>query len=407
MDGQNHNQRSCATLRSTIFPASYNVNKLFFTVLFSLYLALSIICFIWPNNYITLINTSLGLLALLLLSTRIRREYVPIYLFAGFLAASFLVSSLFVGRTGWRLYFPICFLVSCPGIAMILLRGYVYSWGGYIAFYGLSVYFLMLMLAGVDGHNALKYSSWNGISTLMLVACISLYIILSMENKQIDLIPALVTLVISIWGIGRSGIASSFVLLLGLLFVRFRAQTKYFYYLILCLFIAYLFHVLSMLAMDDSIFGNAIDHYFARKTETGTSERLTMWTNYFNNLDIYRFIFGVNVVEDPWPEGELFEYNYHNSFINLHLQTGLMGLITMSLIFFAFFKFYRINQVFLILLLTLILRSSTDLLIFFGSFDFLPFFFIFYFLKSTHVRVPHINFVSAGIKEHGSHQGLN
>jgi hypothetical protein len=407
MDAQNPIQWNWAVLRSTIAPARHSANRIFFTILFSLYLSLSLICFIWPNNYITLFNTLLGLFALILFSTRIQRADVPIYLFAGFLAASFLVSSLFVWRTGWRLYFPICFLVSAPGIAMILLRGYVYSWGGYIVFYSLSAYFLVLMLAGVDGHTALKYSSWNGISMLMLVACISLYIISSMENKQIDLKPALVTLVISIWGIGRSGIASSFVLLLGLLFVRFRAQTKYFCYLILCLFIAYLFHVLSMLAMDYSIFGNAIDHYFARKTETGTSERLTMWTNYFNNLDIYRFIFGVNVVEDPWPEGELFEYNYHNAFINLHLQTGLMGLITMSLIFFSFFKFYRINQVFLILLLTLVLRSSTDLLIFFGPFDFLPFFFIFYFLKSSHVRVPHINFVSAGIKEHGSHQGLN
>ena len=230
---------------------------------------------------------------------------------------------------------------------MILLRGYVYSWGGYIVFYSLTVYFLMLMLAGVDGYSALKYSSWNGISTLMLVACISLYIILSMENKKIDLKPALFTLVISIWGIGRSGIASSIVLLLGLLFVRLRAKPKYIYNAIICLFIACLFYALFMFAMDYSIFGNAIDHYLARKTETGPSERLKMWTNYFNNLDISRVIFGVNVVEDPWPEGEIFEYNYHNSFINLHLQTGMMGLITMALIIFAFFKFYRINQVFL------------------------------------------------------------
>ena len=157
-----------------------------------------------------------------------------------------------------------------------------------------------------------------------------------------------------------------------------------------------------MLAMDYSIFGNAIDHYLARKTETGSSERMMMWTNYFNNLDIFRFIFGVNVVEDPWPEGDIFEYNYHNAFINLHLQTGFMGLITIALIIFAIFKFYRINQVFLILLLTLVLRSSTDLLIFFGPFDFLPLFFIFYLLKGYPVRVAPAQFASSGIQAHCS-----
>jgi hypothetical protein len=402
MDAQNQIQLSCAKLRSTLFPARYHVNKIFFTILFSTYLALSLIGFIRPNNHITLFNTLLGLFALILFSTRIQREHVPIYLFAGFLAASFLVSSLFVWRTGWRLYFPICFLVSCPGIAMILLRGYVYSWGGYIVFYGLTAYFLMLMLTGVDGYSALKYSSWNGISTLMLVACISLYIILSMENKPIDFMPALFTLVISIWGIGRSGIASSIVLLLGLLLVRLRSKPRYIYYVITCLFIVYVFHEVFLFAMDYPIFGSAMDHYWARKMETGPSERLKMWTNYFNNLDLFRLLFGVNVTEDPWTEGEVLAYNYHNSFINLHLQTGFMGFITLALILIALLKYYWMNQVFLFLFLTLIMRSSTDLLIFFGPFDFLPYFFIFYLLKSSHFRVPHINFISAGVKEHRS-----
>ena len=141
-----------------------------------------------------------------------------------------------------------------------------------------------------------------------------------------------------------------------------------------------------------------MDHYWARKMETGPSERLTMWKNYFNNLDMSRVIFGVNVTEDPWPEGEIFEYNYHNSFINLHLQTGMMGLMTLALILFTLFKYYRIHQVFLVLWLTLIVRSSTDLLIFFGPFDFLPLFFIFYLLKHLHFRVPHINIVPSDIK---------
>lgn len=386
---QNHNQLSCTNPKGAIFPANFKINKVIFTILFSLYLALSLICFIWPNNLITFINTLLGLFAFILLSIRIRREYVPIYIFVGFLAVSFFISSIYVSRTGWRLYFPLCFIVSSPGIAMILFRRYVYSWGGYIVFYGLTGYFLMLMLAGVDGNSALKYSSFNGISQVMLVACVSLYIILSMENKKIDFKPALFTLFISIWGIGRSGIVASSVLIFGLLFIWLRANPKYIYKVIYCLFIICLLYFLFTVAMDYDIISNAIDHYLARKT--GPSERWKMWMNYINNLDIFRVMFGVNVEVDPWPEGLIMAYNYHNSIINLHLQTGFMGLITLALIIFSFFKFYRVNQVFFVLFLSIFIRCFVDSFIFFGPWDYILFFFIFDLLKRFRIRVPHGN----------------
>lgn len=391
---QNHIQQSFAKLSSTFFPKSYNVKKIFFTILFSLYLALSLIRFIWPANLLmSAIITWFGLVALILLSIRIRREHVPIYIFAGFLVTSFLVSSLFVERTE-RIGHVVLFIIFNTGIALILLRGYVYSWGGYIVFYGLVGYFLILMLAGVDADDALKVCSYNGISMMMLVGCISLYIILSMENKKIDLIPAIFTLLISIWGIGRSGIASSFVLLLGLLLIRLQAKQKYIYIgiisFLISLSILYIYwDVLLIYAMDHSFFGNAINLYLVRNMETGPDVRIAIWANYFNNLDIFRVLFGANVLTDPWPEGEILAYNYHNVFINLHLQTGFMGLIVIALIIFSIFNFYKTNKVFFFLLITLILRCSTDILLFFESWDFIPFFFIFYFLKDVHFQVSH------------------
>jgi hypothetical protein len=247
----------------------------------------------------------------------------------------------------------------------------------------------MLMLAGVDGNSALKYSSFNGISQVMLVACVSLYIILSMENKKIDFKPALFTLFISIWGIGRSGIVASSVLIFGLLFIWLRANPKYIYKVIYCLFIICLLYFLFTVAMDYDIISNAIDHYLARKT--GPSERWKMWMNYINNLDIFRVMFGVNVEVDPWPEGLIMAYNYHNSIINLHLQTGFMGLITLALIIFSFFKFYRVNQVFFVLFLSIFIRCFVDSFIFFGPWDYILFFFIFDLLKRFRIRVPHGN----------------
>jgi len=334
------------------------------------------------------------------LSIRIRREHIPIYIYIGVLVTSFLISSIIVGRTAGSVYVPCFYIVSSFGIAMILIRGYVYSWGGYIAFYSLAVYYFIFMLAGTPATTLTVGPSTNGSSIAMLVSCISLYIILSMENKKINLIPGLLTLAISIWGGGASGIISSFVLLFGLLFVRLRSKSKYIFIVLICLFVIYLFSdVLFTFVTNNWFFSNAVEN-LSSKMVVGNSARWPMWTNYFNNLDIFRLIFGVNVFEAPWSEGIVYDYNYHNSFIHLHAQTGLVGLLTMALIILAVLKYYRINKVFLILLLAFILRFSTDSFVFFSRFDFIPFFFIFYFLMSTNLRVPHAKPLSADAIRH-------
>lgn len=394
MNIQTRNQKSYAELSYTILPVRYNATKLFFTSLFLLYFTLSFISMI--GQFIAydekiFICSLLGLFALILSSTRIRREDVPIIKFVVLLVASFLVSSFLVGRAKGAVGVPFLFIVSGTGIAMILLRGYVYSWGGYILFYSLAVYFLSFMLSGVSADFVFANVSRNNISVVLLYASISLYIMLSMENKKkIDLKPAIITFIISIWAIGRSGIVSSFALLLGLIFVKFHVKKKYI--VVICLLIALLVYAFIQSGIFNyfAYSGNAIQHATISMMRE-ESERGAIWTNYYDNLDLFRIICGVNVAEDQWAAGEILAYNYHNSFIFLHAQTGLMGLITMALIIFSISKFYRINQVFLILLLALILRSFTDMVIFFGRFDFIPFFFIFYFLKRLPVRVPHIN----------------
>lgn len=362
-----------------VLHANYNPGKIFFTLLFSLSLTLSLISFVWNVDVFIKVNTLLGVFALMILAIKLRRAHLPVYAYMGLLAGSFLLSSLIVGRTGWRLFTPILFILSGFGFAMILLRGYVYSWGGYLVFYGLAGYFLVLMLTGVPGSEALKYCSYNGISQIILVASISLYTILDAEKKKIDLIPAVITVIISIWGIGRSGIIASFMLLAGLLFVKLKKKPKYIYRLIAGTAVVFLI----MFATNFSFFSNAVSHYSERGATWTDEARTTMWKNYFHNLDVSRIVGGVNVVTAPWSEGERNAYNYHNSFISLHAQTGILGLITLALIGFSLVKFYRTNLVLFILMSTLLLRASVDQLIFFGRFDFLPFYFIFYTLSST------------------------
>lgn len=379
----------CSKSSQSIF-SKESIDKLIFSLLYTISFVLSLISFFWSADRLIKINVIISIFIFVLLYKKNNREDIPVYIYMGFLVISFLISSLYVGRTGWRFFTPILFIVSSFSVAVILLRGYISSWAGYVLFYLLAAYFYILMLGGVDPYSAFKYCSCNGISMVMLIVCISLYVIVSMENKRIDLKPALFTLIISIWGVGRSGIVSSIVLVLGLLFVTLRAKSVYFYNLIVDFIVAgFLFILYLLVNRAHFTEHNAIAHVVARQAE-GTSERWKMWMNYYNNLDMPRILFGVNVVKDPWSEGEIFAYNYHNSFINLHLQTGFMALITLAIISFALIKFCKTQQVFFVLFLVLILRSSTDILFFFGRFDFIVFFFIFYFLSNMNFRASNV-----------------
>jgi hypothetical protein len=360
----------------------------FFTTLFTLYLGLSLIRYIWPANLIlTASVTILGLLSLALLSRKIPEDNVLIYIFMGLLATAFLVSSLFVLRTD-RIGHVVLFIFFNFGIALILLRGHVHSQGVYLVFYVMACYMVFLIFSGVDPDEALKVTSHNGISEMMIVPCICLYIVQTNEGKEIDLKPAFFTLLISIWGIGRSGIISSFVLFAGLFLIKRRFNKSYVYSISLVLLVIYLFFdQLVLLGVDNAFFGRAINLYLARKMEEGPDSRIYIWANYFNNLDSFRIFFGANVLTDPWPDGEVYAYNYHNMFIHLHLQTGLMAIVFYILILLALVKFWRTNKVFFFLLLTICLRGMTDTFLLFESWDFILYFFIYYFLRDLYLSI--------------------
>lgn len=355
--------------------------NVFFTVLFSTYLGLSLIRFIWPHDLLTLALLGIGGFAFALLSARFPRRYVPVYVFVGTLAVSVLVSAIAVGRTGLRAYFPLGFVVCCAGIAMVLVRRRVYSWGPAIVFYALAAYFLFSMIAGVDAENVLKTTSLNGISIVMLVACASLCITVASEGRDVPLLPALLTLVISLWAVGLSGILASALLLAGLVLVKLKTRKSYVLVLAMVAVVGYTIVSTWGYRVGATPFERAVESYHIRPRTP--ESRVVLWSNYYNNLDAFRVFFGVNVLNDPWPEGPVNDYNYHSAFIALHLQTGLMGLVTIGLLVVALIRCYRRSGVFLFVLLSVLLRWSTDSGMFFNVFDFVPYFFIFYSLAAV------------------------
>ena len=162
--------------------SSKNSDKLLLTIIYTLGISFSLISFIWNINILIKTNVLLGLFALFILGRKNSRNHFIIYILFWLIFISFIFSSFFVGRFGWRFFTPLHFLVPSYAFSLILIRKAVYNWGAYIVFYSLAFYFLILMFFGVNGEFALKWSSSNGISIVILIACVSFYIILNNEK---------------------------------------------------------------------------------------------------------------------------------------------------------------------------------------------------------------------------------
>jgi hypothetical protein len=242
-----------------------------------------------------------------------------------------------------------------------------------------------MILLSIDPMEAI-YTSQNGISMMMLLAVIPFYLVTYRLNEKIDLKPAVITFFISIWGVGRSGILASFILLFCLFLIKY--ESKYFRGIIF-IFMVTIITILLYPYFDsqvqynifdgtfnNSFFNNAILNY-AKTFDSTYSERDEIINYYFQNLDLIKLIFGVNPKTEYWPNGEILAYNYHNSFIALHSQTGLFGLLTIFVLVVSLFIFLSKDKIYSLLILTLLVRWSTDSYLFFEFFDFIPLFFIF------------------------------
>lgn len=357
------------------------------TFIFSIYLALSLYRFAFPGLIITLAMLITGLIPLLLFIKNSVRLSKFSYIFFILLLIFYIFSCILLNRYD-AMPRNLIHLVNCFLVAFLILNGNIKSWGGYLVFYALIIYFFIFILRGIPVQEVLDYSSWNGISMMIIISCVSLYAINALENKEIDLIPATLALLFSFWGMGRSGILSCSILLIGLLILKFKSlmnlKSIMSYKTIL---FSVLVFTLLIFSTNPYIIDSAINTIAIvdRDTPDISTGRFEIWINYYNNLDVFRFIFGANIFTDPWPNGEELAYNLHNSFLRLFSYTGVMGVATIALMIAALLYFFRKNKLFFILFFVVVIRGFTDTIFFFESWDFLPLFFLFFYFKNSNV----------------------
>ena len=354
-------------MKFNFFNSKYNI------YIFSGYLTLSLIRFLVPGQFI--LTSFLCLLGLIAFSFSFlyKEKITPENVILIFLVLSFLISACVTKRYE-RILQALFFSVMSSGIAYLLRKSLISSSHILIVFLSLSLFFFEKILAQVDPVTTLEVVSGNSISLMTSVTIISYYIACYNEKKTLMLFPAFINFLICLWAGGRSGIFSSLIILLGLYFLI--NYKKFLLNLILSLTIfVFIYNIESAY----SFLGNFYffkTSYLRFTTHSFIQEpRIFILKDYLNNLNITNILFGINL-KNSWPGGLIYNFDLHNSFLNLTSMAGLIGWCNILMSIFALLIFLRKNLLFFILFLSLIVLCTTDGFIFFESWDFLFLFFI-------------------------------
>ena len=233
---------------------------------------------------------------------------------------------------------------------------------------------LFLMYANVDPGYFFPDASRNSFSWIALFGASLCCIV---QYKQVPFKPSLwpvfAAFAISLWALGRSGIASTGLLLFGVILFRVKqAKNK----------AVFLFNSVAVLAVLLLFFGvsrgNVLLHVAARFAMENHAEdsRSNINVNYIQNMDsMGRILFGFDSKED-WYMSK-FEYNYHNSFIKFHSIIGFGSLIILFFILRGVVLMGANCSIFWFMGFALLFRIGTDSAAFFGPIDPVLLFFLF------------------------------
>lgn len=231
-----------------------------------------------------------------------------------------------------------------------------------------ALFFVVHFPSGV-GHPIFADTSRNYHSVIIIYNAILVYISLYQSNMKVKLYPALLTLLICLWSLGRSGILVAVILFLVVYFQRIKSgkastrHIKYTFSVIFSMVILYIFYFADELFVYRFL-GGFLESGFEEK---GRSNLLTEYWNVASS-SFQNILFGVNTEGNP--VFHRYGYNLHNSYLRLHSLFGLAGLLTIIILILNAVKKYWKNHKFYIMLMAVILiRISTDQAAFFGIFD--------------------------------------
>lgn len=265
--------------------------------------------------------------------------------------------------------------ITYGGISLVLLNFDINSKPITIMYYIVCIYYLFAMITNQSPESITGNVSRNNISVTILTFFTLMCIVRYKQNIKISSVLAFVALPITFWGVGRSGIITFLIISTGFMLFSFKGRLIKKNNIIKFLVIIAMILILLFFFLESFIVP-AIENFNKWGFE---SVRTTIWKDYISNI-----ISSPLYILCGYPLSKsslltLFNYNLHNSFLNLHSRYGL--------IVFAYFLIKIIQQMlysiinrkilFFFLLLAITFRINFDLAAFNGILDVFIYYLIF------------------------------
>ena len=258
---------------------------------------------------------------------------------------------LFIGS-----YFSIAVCISCANLVLKLKKN-SFSFILLIPFLSFISYILYRLMLNPNP-NYVFQNSRNWISFYGILLLSPYYILLYINNKKLPIFPVLTFSLLCFYCLGRIGILSSGIFLCGVLYYEQKLKYLFIIFPLICLLFG--FYLLNHV--------NAYDIYrLSNYTQLLRDDRSLLWTFYLENLNLYTFLFGMDIFHIYISTGYT---NLHSSFLNIIYYLGVIGYLFIFILSSTGCYLFIIKKYTLFLFFTaVVLRISTDVGSLFGFFD--------------------------------------
>jgi hypothetical protein len=292
------------------------------------------------------------------ISKRIYKVEVALMLIflAGIITKIFVTGDLASGKT-------LLLLTSNLGLAMSLSRVKRFKAPIYLTLLFVLTFYISYMVTGIDAKLIHHQVSKNHISVNIVFACSLLLIFLNYKKKRpyLNILISLIGLIIGIWTQGRGGIIA-----LGAMFALISIDSlKHMKKSHAILYVGLIFASFIGVFADFER-RQLLLSVFYRK-EFLSDVRFNIIDLYFENMDFMSFLSGMdlkNIFDVYMVE------NIHNSFLSIHANLGLYGLLLITAYIITLFKAYKRDKILFIVFLSIMLRAWSDTILMY-YFDFI------------------------------------
>lgn len=252
-------------------------------------------------------------------------------------------------------------------VSFVLIKSNIVLLPIKVVFYAISAYLIFqLMIVGALSSEVLFFSAGGMMTTILLSIAVPVQLLDYRRNGKISLIPPIIIFMISIFCYSRTAMICSALYLIFILWaISFKTTNKKLIGIILFGTVAIIATYEILLRWEDIVLLEIYTKFDDKGLDT--DGRNDLWSYYLGEIDLIYFILGRNIDESHMIRGLA---NSHNSFIQLHSQTGVLGFVFVVYYIKVLLYYFRRDFFSFMLAIVLVIRCFFDSPYFFNVYDF-------------------------------------